>query len=253
LDDGVHRSSEGAVAQNQRRTENRMTLKQSKLAVTLMLGLMIFAAQAYGVPTLSFKVDGGATTFCADNAACDLDSTAGVVAVVAPLPGGFTVNVTTGATKPTLGTAGQPHMDLNSINIQSTGGTHDLTLGFSEVGFTKAPTGLTGLLGGALTAPAGSTVTAEAYYHTGNTLFGLGALAFSMGPFGPGAFSGTASGAGPASGPYSLTQYLKLHTTGPANFSANFDLSTPEPASVALLAGILLVTGFSLRRRIRRA
>jgi hypothetical protein len=218
--------------------------------LTFSLMLSAFAAGAYAVPTLSFQVDGGATTFCADESACDLAiGVPGVVNVSQSLPGGFIVNITTGITKPVFGGA---HMDLNSVDVQATGGTHDLVLGFSENGFNNAPSGLLGSFGGTLTFGAGSTVNGQAHYDTANTLF-TGPLSFTIGPFGPGAFSGDKSGPGPATNPFSMTEYINLHTVGAGSFSGDFDLqAVPEPISVSLLGGILLFVAGGVRRRLHK-
>jgi hypothetical protein len=244
--------------------------KQFRMAAPLALGLLVLSSNAFAVATLSFEVLDAANvslgvTYCFDGQApCDLTGPIpdGAIIVSQSLPGGFTFNVTTGLTKPVLGSAATPNMDLNSIDIKSTGGTNTLILGFSDTDFTAAPASLQGLFGGTLTAPAGSTVTAEAYFDTGNDLFGPpagnpgngGTFSFAIGPFGPGAFSGTASGPGPLTQPYSLTQYIKLKVTGVSTFSGDFELqAVPEPTSVALLAGVLLTTGVALRRRLRKA
>ena len=65
------------------------------LSWMLLLGLLLFgyAPQAHAVATLRFIVDGGAPVDCADGAACDSNSTAGVVTVNTGL-GAFLVNVT---------------------------------------------------------------------------------------------------------------------------------------------------------------
>ena len=221
-------------------------------AVLLSIGTLVlgFSPSAYATPTLSFQVDGGPITTCADNAACDANGALGIVTYTLPLSGGFTVNVTVGITKPVFGGS---HMDLNSVVVQTTGGTHDLKMGFSETGFSLVG-GLTGTVGGALMFGAGSTVSAQGFYDTTNTLFGAGgALSFTIGPFGPGAFAGTVTGPGPSAQPYSLTQFVNVHTVGAGTLSYDFDMHVvPEPANAMLMGvGVIILATVSAIRRKR--
>ena len=234
--------------------------KMQGLAV-LFGGVLLVASvpQAKATATLSFQVDGGAVIQCADGDACDLNPAAGVVNVSQSLAGGFVVNITTGISKPIFA---QPEMDLNSVDVQAGGGIHDLVIAFSDTDFSVPAPQLIGTFGGTLTFGAGSTVQADGYYNTTNpNVIGLadgtnlGTHSFTLGPFGPGAFSGTGTGPGPGSTtPYSLTQVLSIHTTTAGSFSGDFDINAvPEPASVALLGGILLATVNAIRRKVRHA
>jgi hypothetical protein len=201
------------------------------------------------VPTLRFIVDGGAPIDCADGDACDLNGVAGAVTVNDSL-GVLTVNVTTGVTKPVF--AGS-HMDLNSIMVQTTGGGHTIDILFSEIDYSLL-IGAVADFGGTLSGSPGGSITASAYFDESNALFGLASPIGTTGPLGGGAFAASFTGPGPSAAPYSLTQVLTLVTTGATNFSGNFELQlVPEPASVALLGGVLLVTAGIVRKRFRPA
>jgi len=70
-----------------------------------------------------------------------------------------------------------------------------------------------------------------------------------MGPFGPGAFSDSFVGAFAPGAPYSVTQAFRLTTDGATTFSADFEVSVPEPTTLALLGLGFAFAGFMSRRR----
>ena len=231
------------------------TFKKIGIPALLLFGMLIggYTPQAYAVPTLSFSVDGGAAVSCADGAACDLNPTAGVVLYSASLGGVYGVNVSTGITKPFLNGA---HMDLNSINVQSLAdGAHTLSIMFSETGYSLLDVTGIGAFGGTI-SNNGSTAVASAYFDDAtNALFNMGTLIGTTGPLSGPAFSATFAGRGPAAAPYSMTQLLTVSTTASGTmFSGDFELTmVPEPASVALLGGALLLVTGVMRKKLRRS
>ena len=221
----------------------RHTIVQAA-SVALLLGAL---PAAHAVPTLSFSVDGGATITCADGAACDTNAAAGVVAFSQSL-GDFTVNVTTGLSKPML-TGGDPVMDLNSVNVQVLGGPHTLTIGFSDTGFDIYGGRITASYGGTLSG-TGASMEYSAYYDAGDTLFGQGTLIANESS-GPGAFSGSADGGWSPSGPYSVAEIITLKTGGGMTvFSGDFAVKVPEPGTLALVGLALLGFAVVSRRRV---
>ncbi len=165
--------------------------------------------------------------------------------------GNYHVNVSTGQGSPTL-----PPMtlDLNSADTASGLTSGGLAILFSENGNTATPPGWSLIFGGTLTSGSGSSVSLRAYGSTTDAFFGNTSSIASLGPFGPGAFSGTAggSGAGLTTSPYSLTEEIDLSGVGKnTRYSGDASLNPlPEPASLTMVGtGLIGLAGF-LRRKL---
>jgi hypothetical protein len=181
----------------------------------------------------------------ADNLTLTLTSGASVVTLTstgAPLSynggvGNWQINVTTGIGNTTLGPG---VMDLNSIDLSTSGTANPLTIDFTDSGLTK-PIGIDDYLmtiGGTST----STVSYQTYYDS--TL--LNTLAFTTTPF-----SGSVGGTNNFVSPYSISQVATIGAGGPgtiSSFDARFQI--PEPASLSLVGLGLLVAAGGLRKRL---
>lgn len=169
--------------------------------------------------------------------------------------GAYNIQVNTGESKPILGGAANPEMDLNySITRTAGGAPETLTLEISDTDFTTSPIGMNMLYGGT----NGSGVTSSFLAGTGlnNTEFNTGDANGTVGPFGSGAFSGTSGfGVPNNSGNYSLTISVTIvnnGSTGVSSGDANIN-AVPAPAGLLLAATGLPMLGFGTWIRRRRA
>jgi hypothetical protein len=192
----------------------------------------------------------GATTITVfDGGAGDSNAAVGVITYIGAVGSTWSVNVSTGVTYPALGSPSLPELDLNSVSVSSSG-AGSLTIMFSEVGFTGAQPAMFNL--GGTTA---GTVSGSTYSDAGNVLHTAGGwsptLMHALGPFGPGAFAGSAGGvAVPGTTPYSLAVSVTMTHTGSGVSSFDGHLFVPEPGTIAIWSMLgLMGMGYSMQRR----
>ena len=196
---------------------------------------------------LELSASSGTTITIADNGAGDLNPLPGVVLYSGAVGGNFIVNISSGISDDYVAPA---TIDLVSGNMATAADT--LRVRFSGTGFTDAIEGMNLRWGGVLTGPVGSTVSAAAWVDDADLLFGTSVLAASLGPFGPGAFSGSAGGPVAVSGAFSLTQEITINLTGPGMYSGNVEFThTPEPGAWLLLASVMGGLALKFRRRLQ--
>jgi hypothetical protein len=208
-----------------------------KVSKIILAGLAVFSCgclvqSVNAIPTLTLS-DGTTTIVVTDNGAGDINPLAGAVTFNGPLGTNFILNVSTGLTKPLVGSASSPSIDLNSIDLATGAGT--LTITFSETGFTAFPGILTGRIGG--TVGDGGSLTNVVMQNALNLV--------TNGPFGPGEFSGHNSAALIDGAPYSLTQTAIL-TFGEGGGMTSFDAAanvvpTPDGGTTLTMLGISLL------------
>jgi hypothetical protein len=231
----------------------RLDLLTGRRRIALVAaGLLVLAVPLVAAAvSVRLSADGGVTWIqCDDGADCDLTSAPGVVTFSGSV-GPFTVNVTTAITEPALGSASFAILDLNSVNVS--GGPGTLTILASHTGDTgPLPGGIYPAqlnVGGTTTG----TVSFAGFLDAGNTLFGTTSLLGTLGPFGPGAFSGSVAGAAPATAPFSLTLVAEIthRVAGITSFDFEVRPRVAEPGMLSLFGiglGSVLVGG---RRRLR--
>jgi len=153
----------------------------------------------------------------------------------------WTVNVTTGISKPTLGSATFANMDLNSVNVSSTGGG-TITLELTDTDFTALAGNTSYHMDAGGTT--NGTLSVNWFVDDGNTAFATTTNIGSLGPFAGGAFSGDVDGGALLNGSYSITAVATITHTAAGQVSS-FDTqlqAVPEPGTVLLfgtgLAGL---------------
>ena len=162
--------------------------------------------------------------------------------------GDFNINVTTALTKPAIGSADWPYLDLNTIDVSSGPGT--LTIMWTDTGFTNAGgiPGFESLIGGT----TDGTVSFQAYLDSSNTPFGMATLLSDLGPFIDGAFSDGSIWSGTFSDPYSLTLVATIiHCEAGDVSSLDANLSAVPIPTTLLLFGSGLFGLIGIRRKVR--
>jgi hypothetical protein len=238
-------------------TPTRTRQIRTCLVTAFALGVLVTAQPAESAHKIylsdgvnSILIEDQDFTPLAPNTGADIYPQEGVVAWSGAL-GTWTVNVTTGLSKPLVGPA---QLTLSSVNVS--GGTGTMTIMHTDTAFTY--------LGGLSTTTAigGTTqgsVEYKAFFDASNVEFGQGNLVASFGMAdyqrSGTAFSGTKEGLASLNQPYSLTQIVTIRHSGYAvsSFGANVSaVAVPEFPSGAvggLAVAFLAFAGFFFRHR----
>ena len=164
------------------------------------------------------------TFIVSDQGLEDIDPTVGIVSYSGPVGSQWLITVNTGTSKPVLGSAAQPDIDLNSINISSSSGG-SLTVELTETDYTGAGPGTVNI--GGVTA---GNVRLRTFVDYNDTPFLKSTLIADQGIFSGGAFSGTANGMVTPSGAYSITLELQINhvASGSTGLDAEFKITPPS-------------------------
>jgi hypothetical protein len=236
-------------------------MKMNKLIGPIGAFLMAVAApMAHADLQLSYQIDALPTVNCGTAANPNPTVTCGNI--VAPL-----TIITLSADSTSPGSGNSAEEDSATVALRNNDSvTHTITINVASNDFTQptAPPGINFLshIGGTVSAGvAGSTLTFQSCLDTGNTLAGCPGTAATT-PASPaidttGSFDNDKSGVIALLGsPYAIDEVITL-VLAPGehlNFSASTTLTgTPEPMSVALLGGALVLAGGVMKRRRKLA
>src|SRR5664280_262136 len=182
---------------------------------TLIVGLAVagFANWAHAAATLSIYDGANPLISLVDNSPGDFNGSVGQMLVITNV-GVWNLTITSAVTKPALGSATNPVMDIAIQAISSASGI--LTYTFSDNGFGPATGTLNATVSGHVISGAAATVGYDVWGDSANV---LGATTVHLAGTGTSPLPVVASNSGPLAlpTPFSLTQVVELHASGASN------------------------------------
>ena len=234
------------------------TLQRLSLAGFALAGLLGVASPAHAVFIARICNDlqclGGDDVIVTDNLAGDTIGMTGAINF-STTAFGYTLLVNTSQSKPVVGSAAAPQLDL-TFAATSAGAAGNLFLNVSDTDFVGS--GAFNFTIGGTNSGIDGSVTGRAWGGTSNTalLFSGANLISALGPFTTPAYSGNTTGSfNAAVNPYSLTIGTQISRTAAGTSTGDLNLQVsaiPEPSTWALLLMGPALIGFVARRRVGR-
>lgn len=148
------------------------------------------------------------------------------VFAVSSFDSSWSVVIVAGESKPLIGSAGAPNMELD-IEATSLGSANALTITLSDNNFgpTLGNNNATAHIDGHAFPGTGTPVTFNTYYDTNNTLGALTTLLTTSGPISPtNPYTSTVTGSLSLTGPYSLSEVVTIPGTEATGYSLDANL-----------------------------
>jgi hypothetical protein len=190
---------------------------------------------------------GGNDTLVTDNGAGDTIGSAGAINFTTSAFG-YVLVVNTSQSKPIIGSASVPQLDLTFTATTIASGGGQIFLYAGDTDFVGAHS-FNLSIGGTNSGGSG-TVTGRAWGGSTNNALTFSPLLATTGPLTGAAFSALVPGSYvPTVSPYSLSIGVAINRTTAGTTTGDLNLSVPEPASMTLFGLGLLGTALSRRRR----
>ena len=214
----------------------------------VILAAAIIAATGSAFAAAQLTISDGVTSATLTDSDSD-----GIITFGSAFDSFWNILIITGETKPAIGTATSPQLDLN-IQASSTAGAPNLTITLSDNNFGPTTGTFSAKQTGSVVGGPGANMTFNTFYDAGNVVGAQTSPLTSTGSLvAPNYSSPLEVFSGPFSRPlYSLTEVVTINGMANASGLYHFDSSlslVPEPGTFSLLLAGVAAFGIWRRRK----